>query len=374
MDLALSSVGPEVWQLQQFLNALPSTLTPLDTDRRFGPKTRARVQEFQRANALAADGIVGALTMAAITEALRLLGLLPFPPAPPATQAVRPINQQILGMAGTDNLIQQIIPAIMVISPATFRAGDPSNQPSFTSAAGTVGRLGIFAAQKASSERAVILLLPPTGTPNRVIICITQGFAQATARLDPLGWSNPLSPPFIQFVLLKHVINRWGAQTLASKKQMAFLYIVRAKGANELGPFANDGAFVTQVLTELVALTNGAFAFDHVEAFTFSSGISEFNVFSRSISGQLSVEAVYNLDPNPAVTAAAPTGASRKQFLSGQTFRGSVPAGFEFMPESRWANEPAFPRRNTFDVPALFNYLHNHCMPLYALHLGIQLS
>ena len=90
---------------------------------------------------------------------------------------------------------------------------------------------------------------------------------------------------------------------------------------------------------------------------------------------QLSVEAVYSLDPNPAIPAAAPAGAVRKQFLSGQTFRGGVPpGGFEFMPVGRWANESEFPRRATFQSPALFNYLHNHCMPLYALHLGIQLS
>ena len=303
--------------------------------------------------------------------ALKLLGLLP---SPPATQAVRPINQQILGMAGTNNLIQQIIPPIMIISSATFRPGNQANQPNFITAAGTVGRLGIFAAQKGSSERAVILLLPPTATPDRVNICITQNFDQARRDLDSLGWSNPLSPPFIQFVLLKHVINRWGAQTLASKKQMAFLYIVRAKGAPELGPFASDGQFVRQVLTELVAMTSNAFSFDHIEAFTFSSGISEFNVFSRSVTGHLSIEAVYNIDPNPATTAAAPQGAVRKQFLSGQTFRGAVPPGFEFMPEGRWANEPAFPSRNAFPNPAIFNYLHNHCMPLYALHLGIQLS
>lgn len=372
MNLSIGASGSQVRELQGFLNLLPTRLPLLATDGRFGPKTRDRVQEFQRSNHLAPDGIVGPLTMNMITDALRLLGLLPLPPA---VQAVRPINQQILGMAGgTDNLIQQIFPPIMVISSATFRPGDQRNRPGFITAAGMVGRLGIFAAQKGGVERAVILVLAPTGTPNRVNICITQGFGQASTTLDPLGWSNPLSPPFVQFALLKHVINRWGAQTLASKKPMAFLYILRAKGTNELGPFANDGAFVRQVLTELVALTSNAFSFDHVEAFTFSSGISEFNVFSRSLAGHLNVEAVYNIDPNPAITAAAPQGAVRKQFVSGQTFRGSVPPGFEFMPEARWANEPAFPTRNTFKRPPIFNYLHNHCMPLYALHLGIQLS
>jgi hypothetical protein len=372
MNLAIGSSGPKVREVQGFLNLLPTSLPRLVVDGLFGPKTRGRVVEFQQSSQLVPDGVVGPLTMDAILEILRRLGLLPVTPV---AQVVRPINQETLGMAGINNLVPQIFPAIATIAPSTFRAGDPSNRPSFLTAPGTVGRLGIFAAGKDGVERAVMLVLPPTGTPDRVNICITQGFRQATAKLDPLGWSNPLSPAFVEFALLKHVINRWGAQTLASKKAMAFLYILRAKAASELGPFANDGAFVRQVLTDLVALTGNAFSFDNVEAFTFSSGISDFNTFSRSLTGHLNLRAVYNIDPNPAITAAAPEGAVRKQFLSGQTIRSPVPPpGFEFMPEARWANEPAFPRRNEFDRPATFNYLHNHCMPLYALHLGIQLS
>jgi peptidoglycan hydrolase-like protein with peptidoglycan-binding domain len=372
MALAIGSIGPQVRELQGFLNLLPTALPRLAPDAQFGPKTRGRVQEFQRTNNLVPDGIAGPLTMDAIVEFLKRLGVLPLPPF--LQGAVRPINQQILGMAGVDNLIQQIFPPIMVVSTASFRPGDQRNLPNFSTSAGRTGRLGIFAAQKGGVERAVILVLPATGTPDRVNICITQRFSQATKTLDPLGWNNPLSQPFVLFALLKHVINRWGAQTLASKKEMAFLYILRAKGTNELGPFAKDGAFVRQVLTELASLTNNAFSFGHIEAFTFSNGINEFNIFSQSLTGHLTVEAVYNIDPNPAITAAAPKGAVRKQFVSGQTFRGATPPGFEFMPEARWANEPAFFRRSTFDPPPIFNYLHNHCMPLYALHLGIQLS
>lgn len=372
MSLAFGAFGGDVKQVQESLNLLPSARARLNPDGKFGPLTQARVKEFQRTNRLADDGIVGQLTMAAITEALRLLGLLP---PPPTTQTVRPINQEILGLDGTNNLITQIIPSIMTIDRGTFLPGSVANHPKFIPAPNTLGRLGIFAAKKGNSERAIMLLLPETDTPDRINICITQGFAQSTAALDKLGWSNPLSKPFLEFVLLKHVINRWGAQTLASKKKMAFLYIVRAKAASELGPFLNDGPFVRQVLTELVSLTNNAFSFEHVEAFTFSSGISEFNVFLKSLVGQLNVEAVYNTDPNPAIGALAPPGAVRKQFLSGQTFRGPTPpGGFEFMPESRWENEPFFPRRNAFPAPPTFNYLHNHCIPLYTLHLGIQLS
>jgi hypothetical protein len=330
-----------------------------------------RVQFFQRNNGLVDDGAVGALTMAAIELALRALGLLPPGPTPVSTSAVRPITQQILGVASPNNLITQVIPSIEVIAESTFRAGVTSNKPSFRSVSPTAGRLGIFAAQKGSLQRAVILLLPPTGVPDRVIICITQGFAQATATLDPLNWGDPLSPALINFVLLKHVVNRWGAQTLASRKQMAFVYIVRAKG-DELGPFKNDGPFMRQVLTEMASLTNQSFSFGNVEAFTFSSGISEFNTFVTAINGVLPVRALYALDPAPAVGTAQLPGVVRKQFLTGAT--GGPRAGFEFMPIDRWSNESQFATRNTFPAPAGFNYLHNHCAPKYFLHLGLQSS
>ncbi len=289
-----------------------------------------------------------------------------------STVTVRPINLDILGMGGSDNLIRQTIPPIAVIAEATFRPGDHSNTFDFRTAAGTVGRLGIFAARKGSLERAAILLLPQSGTPDCVLICITQGFQQAHATLDPLGWSNPLSPALIQFCLLKHVVNRWGAQMLASRKQMALMYIVRAQG-NELGPFANDGPFVQQVLAEMATQTSDAFSFDTVEAFTFSSGISQFNTFVRSLSGILTVRAIYNIDPAHGQPASGPSGAVRRQFLSGQTTGGPRP-GFEYMPVPRWENEWEYPNRETFPNPWRFNYMHNHCMPRYTLHLGIQTS
>jgi hypothetical protein len=153
---------------------------------------------------------------------------------------------------------------------------------------------------------------------------------------------------------------------------MAFLYILRAGRTPELGPFLNDGDFVVQVITELAALTNNSFSFDTVEAFTFSSGILDFNTFLASIKGKLNVQQVYTIDPNPAIRPSG--GIPHIGFLSGQTFSGPVPPGFEFMPESRWANEFLFPERKTMAPPALFTYLHNWVMPMYALHLGIQIS
>jgi peptidoglycan hydrolase-like protein with peptidoglycan-binding domain len=55
--------GTRVTQLQQRLNGKPSKLPRLNPDSIFGPKTQARVIEFQKDNGLKADGIVGDLTM-----------------------------------------------------------------------------------------------------------------------------------------------------------------------------------------------------------------------------------------------------------------------------------------------------------------------
>lgn len=281
---------------------------------------------------------------------------------------VRSINQDILGMNGGNNLITQTIPAINIIDIPTFRAGDIKNEFSFGFAPQKTARLGIFAAKKGSTERDVIMLLPQSVSADGVLICITQGFGQAAAALDPLGWSNPLAPDYVKFCLLKHVVNRWGAQMLASKKNLALMYIVRGKG-DELGPFARDGAFVRQVLTEIAELTGNAFSFDKVEAFTFSSGVSDFNNFMESAGKHLSINAVYSIDPSHSLSVAQPSGGIRKQYASGTAAR-FVP-GFEPMALERWKKEDQY---ETHKKIGRFEYLHNHCMPRYCLYLALQTS
>jgi hypothetical protein len=70
IPLSTGSSGPDVAELQSKLNARPpSVLPPLNVDRIFGPRTLARVQEFQRNNGLSADGIVGRLTLAKLEAA-----------------------------------------------------------------------------------------------------------------------------------------------------------------------------------------------------------------------------------------------------------------------------------------------------------------
>jgi len=269
-------------------------------------------------------------------------------------------------MSGTNNLIDQIIPAIATINTGAFRPNQSGDILTFGFAPQTTGRLGIFAAEKDGVERAVIMLLPQGRRPDGVLICITQGFAQAADHLNPLGWSNPLSVPFVNFALLKHVINRWGAQLLASHRNMALMYILRAQGANELGPFARDGAFLRFVLGSISSQTNDSFAFDNCEAFTFSSGIFEFNSFVSAVNGSVNIRAVYAIDPAHSTVPIAPAGARRKQYASGTA--GGLAPGFEHLPLGRWRNEDDFSSHTRIGN---FQYLHNRCMPLYVLHLAL---
>jgi hypothetical protein len=138
-------------------------------------------------------------------------------------------------------------------------------------------RLGVFACKRDNVERAAILLLPGSGTPDRVMFGITHTFSKNSAFFDAKGWANPLSKALIDFVADKFVRFRWGSQVMASKRPMALFVPVRAKG-DELGGF-RDGTFCKFVLTEISKLTNDAFAPQHVESFTFSSGITDLNNF-----------------------------------------------------------------------------------------------
>jgi hypothetical protein len=290
----------------------------------------------------------------------------------PATEiAVRPINHEILGVDGANNLVSQIIPSIAIVNPHSFRFGVLNNVLTFSSTRPTTARLGVFAAKKGPDQRAVILMLPSAGRPTRLMICITQEFEQANADIQSLGWSDPLSPAFVNFCILKHVVNRWGAQIIAASSDIALLYIVRARSVgHELGPFARDGPFVKEVLTQIVSLTANAFSFDRVEAFTYSSGVDEFNVFIPAVAPLLRIAAVYGIDPAQAVPVTKPVNALRRQYLSGET--GGPVAGFEFLGVNSWVNEWEFTPQVRTDHVLRHNYLHNRVMPFYVLNLALS--
>lgn len=67
--LRTGMAGDDVRQMQQKLIALGYSLEPYGADGQFGRVTKAAVQRFQRNHALAADGIVGAMTWAALDGA-----------------------------------------------------------------------------------------------------------------------------------------------------------------------------------------------------------------------------------------------------------------------------------------------------------------
>lgn len=67
--LRTGDAGQDVRALQDVLNFHVRRLAPLVVDGRFGPKTAARLAEFQRANRLTADGVAGPVSNAKLFEA-----------------------------------------------------------------------------------------------------------------------------------------------------------------------------------------------------------------------------------------------------------------------------------------------------------------
>lgn len=296
---------------------------------------------------------------------------------------VRTVTREYAQSVGPNGLSVDAIPPaggtpVHVISEATFRAGDHGNAPQFVPVAQRSVRTGVFSAHKGGSGRAVILAMPSSGTPSRILCGITHPFAQSAAGRDfwrQRNWGNPFSPPLIGTVFVEEVARRYAPQLFASRKSDTVLLIpVRAgDGANggQLGPFAGDALFLRTVMDSIAILTGGAFTVGQVEFFSFSGGIHDMNAILRSAAPHMRIAAVYNIDPATGTSAAAVSGATRLQFLSGQTIHGQPPAGFEYMPLARWSNDP---RHGELSSSGPFDYLHNHCLPDYCVHLGIQLS
>ena len=68
--LGAHMIGPDVAELQNGLNRLPTQLPALAPDGIFGMRTHTRVQELQRTHQLTSDGIVGPMTWELFTRLL----------------------------------------------------------------------------------------------------------------------------------------------------------------------------------------------------------------------------------------------------------------------------------------------------------------
>lgn len=86
----LGSKGEDVRAIQDVLNFHIRRLRPLEVDGDFGSQTHARVFEFQKANHLGTDGVVGPLTIAKLFEEEQLPITLALAPREGTTLGVRP--------------------------------------------------------------------------------------------------------------------------------------------------------------------------------------------------------------------------------------------------------------------------------------------
>src|SRR5262249_26199 len=121
--------------------------------------------------------------------------IFPAPPMPPCPITTRPITASICRCAARSAPRPATLPAHKLVAPSSLRRGDPSNVLEFTQGAEMRARLGVFAAKQDGVERAALLLVPPSGAPDRVLVGITYVFAQSAHNLEVfngLGWSNPL--------------------------------------------------------------------------------------------------------------------------------------------------------------------------------------
>jgi peptidoglycan hydrolase-like protein with peptidoglycan-binding domain len=112
--LSFGSTGPDVKEVQAVLNQRPpSALAPLAVDGIFGPKTLARVKEFQRNKGLQVDGLVGPQTW----RALRAVG-----PVPPYDDPGPPCGTGDPGNKALGLLVQQMFVAAYAGQNATAKA------------------------------------------------------------------------------------------------------------------------------------------------------------------------------------------------------------------------------------------------------------
>jgi hypothetical protein len=274
-------------------------------------------------------------------------------------------------VSGAGSLFRSTVTApTYVIMTGSFKAGDPTNTPLFGLQSGKAVNVAFFAAKVGSIERAYILMVPQRHA-SKLLIVISHGFGQNEAFYSALNYGDPLSPALILDVMHRFVLARWGPQLMCASSDYALLMPVRAKGGggvSELGPFVTQSGAGAEIVAQIAAQSGRVFEFGHVEIVTFSSGIHDANAFLGAGGRGLKFARGINQDPAGGTSMSAAAGV-RRQYLSGGTTGGTGRAGFEFMPLSRWRNEPNSGGKLGFDT---HNYLHTWCLPQYTLFLGMK--
>ena len=137
--LRFGSNGSDVQELQRGLNLLPSAQPKLAQDGMYGPKTFARVREFQGTHSLTPDGVVGAQTWEVF---LKLLGQMSAGiPVPTPADLWRPlvltIAQTYLGSVDFSVLINGRPKGIdFLIQMFQFAANTPVTDANFKGSQG----------------------------------------------------------------------------------------------------------------------------------------------------------------------------------------------------------------------------------------------
>jgi Putative peptidoglycan binding domain len=210
--LSLGSTGQPVRALQDVLNFQIRRGDPLVVDGKFGPKTQARVREFQAAVGLKADGIVGPLTNAQLFEVTDVTVPLIFMPR----------LQLTLPTIGRGIQPPRLIPPLQwpgppLAAPPPFRLGGsftlgPSSStslPSFSAPANVLGLQFTVPTRKdpedpdVASRTAILGLIDDLPANNRFKVFLGSLVPNPVTRISPPGvgfqWGvaplfNPLDP------------------------------------------------------------------------------------------------------------------------------------------------------------------------------------
>lgn len=285
-----------------------------------------------------------------------------FKVEPAKELVVRDVTKQIFGV----EQFNYITLAGPMVNMATFRHGDPNNAFGFIDTPGRLVHLRAFAAKFGDVERACWLMMPGNAKPASVMVVISHGFGQNHAYYSNLGYSNPLSKALLLDIRDRFILCRWGQQVMAARSNMALIMPVRARtGGSELGPFVTQQGIGGKIVADILVNADAAGALNDVNVVTFSSGIFDANAFIGIGGKGLKFGLTVNQDP---ALGAQILGSKRRQYLSGWTASGPR-AGFEFLPKSRWQNDPKLAE---MEKTLGREYLHTWALPNYTLAMALR--